>query len=263
MSRNGSLTLSRYGTPPASTRPQRMTTWAHRSHPRAGPSHGLRGQAPQPPVVYFYAACAFRCKAASDSDLIRPPIPTQSGQSDWRCDRPRWVIVTGATFAPFERSEDASGEIAHAQNIRRSTAARRRIVEAADCRQLEHRPHGGRRLHQPRAPRGSGLAAARGVFGRGSGTAAVPAAASGFSRSPAASRLACAAPRTQAARRHPVAAVGGVPRRSPRWLRLQPVLRTLPRLEGRARPDHAPGPCRRREAVRRLCRRHDGGDRRP
>ena len=60
--------------------------------------------------------CAFRRKAATDSDLIRPPIPIQSGQSGWRCDRPRWVILTGATFAPFERSEDAPGEIAHAQD---------------------------------------------------------------------------------------------------------------------------------------------------
>lgn len=37
--------------------------------------------------------CAFRRKVASDSDLIRPPIPTQSGQSDWGCDRARWVIL--------------------------------------------------------------------------------------------------------------------------------------------------------------------------
>ena len=58
----------------------------------------------------------FRSKAATDSDLIRPLIPIQSGQSGWRCDRPRWVILTGATFAPFERSEDAPGEIAHAQD---------------------------------------------------------------------------------------------------------------------------------------------------
>ena len=37
------------------------------------------------------------------SDLIRPPIPRQNGQSGWSCDRVRWVILTGATFALFER----------------------------------------------------------------------------------------------------------------------------------------------------------------
>ena len=37
----------------------------------------------------------------------------------------------------------------------------------------------------------------------------------------------------------------------------------LPCLEGRARPDHASEPCGRREDVRRLCRRHPRGDRRP
>ena len=35
----------------------------------------------------------FRSKAASDSDLIRPPIPTQNGQSEWVSDRARWVIL--------------------------------------------------------------------------------------------------------------------------------------------------------------------------
>ena len=40
--------------------------------------------------------CAFRGKAAVDSDLIRPPIPRQNGQSGWSCDRVRWVILTGA-----------------------------------------------------------------------------------------------------------------------------------------------------------------------
>ncbi|MBK8909021.1 MAG: transposase [Rhodospirillales bacterium] len=36
------------------------------------------------------------------------------------------------------------------------------------------------------------------------------------------------------------------------------VLRPLPRLEGQAVADHAPGPCRRRQDVRRLCRHHGG-----
>ena len=86
----------------------------------------LRPQRDNPPLPWtnFAPPCAFRrkaatefqSKAATDSDLIRPPILIQSGQSGWRCDRPRWVILTGATFAPFERSEDAPGEIAHAQD---------------------------------------------------------------------------------------------------------------------------------------------------
>ena len=38
---------------------------------------------------------AFRGKAATDSDLIRPPITRQNGQSGWSCDRVRWVILTG------------------------------------------------------------------------------------------------------------------------------------------------------------------------
>ncbi len=53
--------------------------------------------------------CAFRRKAATDSDLIRPLISTQSGQSDWGCGRPRWVILTGATFAPFREERGCPG----------------------------------------------------------------------------------------------------------------------------------------------------------
>jgi hypothetical protein len=51
----------------------------------------------------------FQSKAATDSDLIRPPIPTQSGQSDLGCDRVRWVILTGVIFAPFEEERRCPG----------------------------------------------------------------------------------------------------------------------------------------------------------
>ena len=56
--------------------------------------------------------------------------------------------------------------------------------------------------------------------------------------------------------RDAAAAVGGAPGRASRRLRLQPVLRALPRLGGASVADHAADACGRREAVRRL-RRHD------
>ena len=46
-------------------------------------------------------------------------------------------------------------------------------------------------------------------------------------------------------------------------LPLQPLLRPLPRWEGQAPRHDAPDAHRRRQAVRRLCRRHRAGDRRP
>ena len=125
-------------------------------------------------------------------------------------------------------------------------------------------PHGSRRLHQPRGAARVWAGRWPRIFRtRNLETAAVPAACGGFSRSPVDSRLAGAASRVEAARRHPVPVVGRVPRGPSGRLRLQPVLRTLPCLEGRARPDHASEPCGRREDVRRLCRRHPRGDRRP
>ena len=66
-----------------------------------------------------------------------------------------------------------------------------------------------------------------------------------------------------AARRDPAVAVGGVPRRRTRRVRLLQVLRTVPGLGGPAAADDAPDPYRRRKAVRRLRRGHHAGDRRP
>ncbi len=53
--------------------------------------------------------CTFLGKAATDSDLIRSPIPRQNGQSGWICDRVRWVIPTGASFAPFREKRGCPG----------------------------------------------------------------------------------------------------------------------------------------------------------
>ena len=65
-------------------------------------------------------------------------------------------------------------------------------------------------------------------------------------------RLGLGASRAAPSRRDPGAAVGGVPRRRARRLRLFLVLRPLPGLGRPAEADAAPDPCRRREAVRRL-----------
>ena len=58
------------------------------------------------------------------------------------------------------------------------------------------------------------------------------------------------------------AALGGAPCRASQRLRLQSFLRPLPRLGGAAVADYAADPCRRRTAVRRLCRHDPGGDQR-
>ena len=60
-------------------------------------------------------------------------------------------------------------------------------------------------------------------------------------------------------RRDPGPPLGGVPRRSCGRLRLQPVLRSVHRVAPGRQRDDAPDPCRRREAVRRLRRRHRAG----
>jgi hypothetical protein len=55
------------------------------------------------------------------------------------------------------------------------------------------------------------------------------------------------------------AAVAGLSRPASRWLRLEPLLRPLRRMAPRRDDDHAPDPCRGREAVCGLCRRHHAG----
>ena len=108
------------------------------------------------------------------------------------------------------------------------------------------------------------LAAARGPDRRGAGGAAVS-GLDGAGRdqgATAAARLAGDPSRAAPAGRDAAAALGGASRRAPRRLRLQPVLRALSRLGGAAVADHAADPCRRRAAVRRLCRHDAGGDRR-
>ena len=83
------------------------------------------------------------------------------------------------------------------------------------------RPPVGDYIRRAQARR-SGLAVGRGSCGRRSGSPAVPAGAGCLSAGTPARRLAGAASRTQAARRHPVAVVGRIPRRPPGWLWLQP-----------------------------------------
>ena len=74
---------------------------------------------------------------------------------------------------------------------------------------------------------------------------------------------AAAAPRAKAQARHPADPVGRVHRAASRRLSLLPLLRAVPGL-GIADLGHdAADPCRRRQAVCRLCRRHGAGDRRP
>ena len=72
-------------------------------------TEGIDGLAPASADEQRVLDCAFRGKAATDSDLIRPPIPRQNGQSGCSCDRVRWVILTGATFAPFREERGCPG----------------------------------------------------------------------------------------------------------------------------------------------------------
>ena len=72
---------------------------------------------------------------------------------------------------------------------------------------------------------GLGWPFARRFERRDPGTAAVSTTNAGFSRSPATSRLAGVAPRTQATRRDSIAVVGGIPLGSFRGLRLNLTMR--------------------------------------
>ena len=89
-------------------------------------------------------------------------------------------------------------------------------------------------------------------------------APAGFNRPPARSHAGLEPRPCRAAppRRDAAAAVGGIPGRASGRLRLQPVLRPLHRMAPRRQRDDAPDPCRRREAVRGLRRRHRAGVRR-
>ena len=73
---------------------------------------------------------------------------------------------------------------------------------------------------------------------------------------------ACACARAEAARRQSDGAVGGVPGRPPGRLRLQPVLRPVPRVRAASLAGDAPAPCGRRQGVRRLLG-QEGAHRRP
>ena len=111
---------------------------------------------------------------------------------------------------------------------------------------------------------GPGLAAAAGPDGHRSGGAALRRGRDQAGPSPAAGAgLGGAEPRAEAQARHAADPVGRVHRGQPGRLPLQPLLRPLPGLGSAPAGDHAPDPPGRRQAVRRLCRRHGAGDRRP
>ena len=63
--------------------------------------------------------------------------------------------------------------------------------------------------------------------------------------------------RSEEARRHHDGALGGVPGGPARRVRLQSLLRAVPRLRAPAAAEHAAGSCRRRQGLRRLLRQED------
>ena len=105
------------------------------------------------------------------------------------------------------------------------------------------------------------LAAARGAGRGGAGAAALSSAAAVEGAPVRRAGLGGGPPRTEAAGRHPRAALGRVSRPAPGRLRLFRLLRALPPLGGAALAGHAPAPCRGRADVRRLFRHEDGGHR--
>ena len=137
----------------------------------------------------------------------------------------------------------------------------RRSVDTADRSEPGRGADNGWRISAPRQACRPGLAAARRSDGRGVGTAVVSIAGGRGRSCTHAAGLADDPPRAAAHGRDAVAAVGGVSGRSPRRLRLQPVLRALPALGGAADACHAPAPCRWREDIRRLRGGDAGGDR--
>ena len=80
---------------------------------------------------------------------------------------------------------------------------------------------------------------------------------------PRRARLGGGPPRAEAQARHAADPVGRVHRAAPRRVSLFALLRAVPRLGVAAVGHDAADPCRRRQAVRRLRRRHGAGDRRP
>ena len=118
---------------------------------------------------------------------------------------------------------------------------------------------------QPQAGRGGWPAVALAGRDHRSRSRAAPVCASGRAAglAPAGRAglgLACA--RAEAARRQSDGAVGGVPGRPPGRVRLQPVLRPVPRVRAASLAGDAPAPCGRRQGVRRLLG-QEGAHRRP
>ena len=141
--------------------------------------------------------------------------------------------------------------------------ARRRPTERPHDRVPDRR----RPKHDPGIPgacRGGRtvLATARRRNRRGAGAAAVsPVGLPARLPAPGRAGLGDGCARTEAARRDADDAVGGIPRGRARWIRLQPVLRPVPRVRAPIVADHAPAPCRGRQGIRGLLGQAAGGDR--
>ena len=130
---------------------------------------------------------------------------------------------------------------------------RLRHALGASERQIAHHDWGksvdGRRVSAARCRYRHHLAGARGTRRCRTGAAAVHATDIRRGAGTAVARLVPRPQGTEAARRDAVVTVGGIPGRARRRLRLQPVLRPLPRLV----QDHLEPPCGRRTAPPRSC----------
>ena len=154
------------------------------------------------------------------------------------------------------RGTDASRESVDATHTRDSAPeARRRRQRPADRPVTE--PGAQHRRADPGARRGGGPALA--VAGdtdrpRAGGDAVCRPWQAARRAAQGRARLGPCPSRTAPARRHADAAVGGIPAARAGRLRLQPLVRAVPRLGRPAVADDAPGPSRRRAHVRRLRR---------
>ena len=167
--------------------------------------------------------------------------------------------LTGLRRPSFRtRRPDAQREIVDAPNTR--TAApevRERPAGPPDRHVAGAQQGGGERLSAAGEGRRFELAVAGGSHRHGAGAATVSRAGQGGDAGARGAQLGLCGRRAAPQGRDPVAALAGIPRRSPRRVRLRLVLRSVRRLEAAGVADHAPAARRRGEGVRRLCRRHD------
>ena len=163
-----------------------------------------------------------------------------------------WALVQ-------QRGVHANREIVDAEDPRCPAFEVRERVERARDRARHVAQQRVCELVSPARPHGGlGLALAGRARRRGAGAPSVPAGCGpGCGGRSCATGMGGARQGDAAQGRHPGALVGGVSRRSSGRVRLQLVLRAIRRLQEPAAPVDAAKPCRRREGVRRLRRRHD------